>query len=233
MRRTIKYIPILMSILVSVFMFSVGFSSWLVINPTVSGDQSGSFSAYEVYQHIVYTRQDMFQYSSLHFSNSKREALDQGTISTYYTLYIDECNKEFGSDWQVTFTLSYANIVGTLKEGLFSGVNDGTYSRSISASVIGSTYGDFSGTAASTLTADVVNNGTSVVVTVASSALSKSGTYYLRVDHIFNIPKNTTEDVPSNFRHMFGQYLKNFDNDKTEFITTAEVEKIVKEVSEQ
>lgn len=249
MRRTIKYIPILMSILVSVFMFSVGFSSWLVINPTVSGDQGGSFSAYEVRELVKHNTQEMFQYSSLHFTNSEHDELDKGTISAYYVLYIDDCNKEYnGTDssgkqisWKLTLTLSYANLVSTPAVGLFSEVNADGYSRQVTSKITAIPHfaleddqvlasGNFTNDAES-IEHDLTNNETSLTLSVDSSKLPKSGTYFLKVDYIFNIPKKTTGGVPSNFRHMFGQYIKNFKNDKTEFITIAEVEKVTKEVS--
>ena len=254
MRRLIKYIPILMSMLCSVFMFSVGFSSWIMIKP-IGAPGGGSFSAHEVRELVKHNNMEMFHYSSLSFStkdaNDKTVELQSGTISAYYILYINDCNGEYKGtdssgkqiDWKLSMTLSYSNISGTPEGGLFVDIDKDTYYRKVTSAVtaipsftLGSDQALSSNnfaTGAIAVEHSLTNNGTSIVLSIDSSWLPASGTYFLKVDYIFDIPKNTSGGIPSNFRHMFGQYLKDFENDKTEFITTAEVEKVTKEVSGQ
>ena len=67
MRRTIKYFPIITSILCSLFMFSVGFSSWYILIPPESETTGGSFISYPYDERVVLDNVDMFEYESTHF----------------------------------------------------------------------------------------------------------------------------------------------------------------------
>lgn len=67
MRKTIKYLPIIASILCSLFMFSVGFSSWYILIPPESETGGSTFITYPYDEHIVLNNVDMFEYESTHF----------------------------------------------------------------------------------------------------------------------------------------------------------------------
>lgn len=249
MRYFKKYIPILSSILCSIFMFTVGFSSWLAVSiPSVS--TSGEFTAYgvETKECITVAPPSMFSYSSLSFLDTDGNEADSGTISVVYTLWLDNCADLISSEAKISdigsievyFNLSYENAVGEY-ESLFSTLsfdtnNADSLSRSVSVKVDGETV------------QSVANEGTSLsfshTFTDFSGAItdSNSGAAYLlvTVDYIFNVPKNSqktytdaqgaTQYYPSNFRNAFGKYLSVKEEGKTQFNTSAQVGD-VKEVS--
>ncbi|MBQ8528389.1 MAG: hypothetical protein IJ459_01500 [Clostridia bacterium] len=77
MRRLFKYVPILMSVLSSVFLFSVGFSSWLTV--TVHSDKAsgGSFAIYEVNEYVQCPNgPQVFSYTSLYFVDDDNSPFD-------------------------------------------------------------------------------------------------------------------------------------------------------------
>ena len=208
MRRTIKYIPILMSILVSVFMFSVGFSSWLVINPTVSGDQGGSFSAYEVNEYIVWHKTDMFKYTSLYFvdeSNTSYKIKDEdgnpvknvGKITVTYSLTETAKALAANGGLKVTFRLGYTDANGTPK--LFTTTNTQAFVKGKDEPYKPE--------------ADTVEFA--FTHTFSGSSLPDTFT----VTYVF------TTTVGSGFRNEFGKYLLNNKNGvTTKFVTSAEAE---------
>ena len=217
MRRLFKYVPILMSVLSSVFLFSVGFSSWFVTNPSLSNGVDGSFTAYEVNDYLVWNGTEMFEYTSLYFKDDelnkvggtapsyKLKDLNRGRITVTYSLTEAGEAKAASEGLTVNFCLGYTDANGTL---LFKDTNTKVYV-----------------------------NGTEHLL---SDGYSKTTA---EVSHTFNstngIPEgsftviyefNTT--VGAGFRTEFGQYLfnnygadENGNNGKTtKFVTSAEAE---------
>ena len=121
MRRLFKYVPILMSVLSSVFLFSVGFSSWLVTNPSQSDGVDGSFSAYEANEYVVWKGTSMFDYTSLYFKDDilNTEGYDLGNdnvgrIVVTYSLTDAGKSKATSEGLTVNFCLGYTDANGTL-----------------------------------------------------------------------------------------------------------------------
>ena len=84
MRKLAKYVPILSSVLSAIFMFSVGFSSWLMIlTPTTASAQS-QFTAYSVNQFVICEAgPTVFEYASHYFVEDENRPLDDEGRPTY------------------------------------------------------------------------------------------------------------------------------------------------------
>lgn len=238
MEKLKKYIPFLSSILGAIFMFNIGFSSWLIlIRPDVASN--GSFSAYEVSEHISSSGTTVFQYNSLSFVKEGVES-DDGEIVCNYTIFPQSASEDY-SDWQLAFNLSCKNTVSD-SDDLFTQITttDGAINRKITA-IFALTQGSKTATIRKVYTG---SDGRSLDTVLTKSELDKAGFDVLAstdptkptpsitatLTYKFEIPKNdpsqTGDPVPSNFRQNFGKYLKNFENNKTEFITTAQVEEV-------
>ena len=259
MEKLKKYIPFLSSILGAIFMFNIGFSSWLIlIRPDVASN--GSFSAYEVSEHISSSGTIVFQYNSLSFVKSGAES-DDGEIVCNYIIFPQAASEDY-SDWQLAFNLSCKNTVSdsddysnwqvafnlsckntvSASDDLFTQITttDGKINRRITA-IFALTQGSKTATIEKVYTG---SDGRSLDTVLTKSELDKAGfdvsastdptkptpSITATLTYMFEIPKNdpsqTDVDVPSNFRQNFGKYLKNFENNKTEFITTAQVEEV-------
>ena len=223
-----KKSPIVLAILpflISALLFSVGFSTWTLAAPVeASTETSFSVSVEPIYktdEFISVGSMQMFKYSSLHFVNSSGAPSDTGSVVVTCELDLDACRKAMGSKWDgslsVRVDLLYANLCVEDGESydLFAEI-DGEYKKSVSANLL---YGN-------SVTACSLTNGGSFVYATATvnPGASATGTYTFGIEFVFDVPMNRPgTEIPSNFRHVFGQYLKNKTNDKTDFIVTARV----------
>lgn len=76
--RRVKFISLLMSILSSLVIFSIGFSSWIEFAP-LNASSSGSFTTYDILT-IENTEMSVFQFSATAF---KEVAYEEGGLKTY------------------------------------------------------------------------------------------------------------------------------------------------------
>ena len=222
-----KHIPLLMSILICITMISVGFSSWVTLNPPTDGSQSGTMTSYPVYEStnfITYGEVQTFKFSSLSFLDDDGQS-DVGTITVNYTVKLDSCYAEVGdADWTngltLNFSLWYANTAEEVNN-LFERVDTETNLREV--------------TVAATTTAGTINggrvDGTDYSVFNSSFKLTgvpKSGECTVTVTYTFNVPMNLQDNsgVPANFRQMLGKYIKVNATDptqNTQFLTSARI----------
>lgn len=213
-------------ILVCMFFFSIGFASWTVVVPvSKSTDTAGDLIVDKVYNSTDYITVDsiaVFDYSSLHFLNSGK-ASDSGSVIVTCTVDLEKCRSRFeekNQTWSgkltVSTSLTYANVIALDgSESLFAEINDGTYYRKVTANI---KVGD-------SATACTVNNGGSFVTATGTlENLASTGMYTFGLEFVISIPEDMPgTDIPANFRHCFGQYLKSFTDDKTEFIAAARI----------
>lgn len=224
MKRS-SFLLAVLPFLICAMMFSVGFSTWTLAAPVEeSTETSFSISVDEVHktnEFITVTAMEMFGYSSLHFVDSEGNPSDTGSIVVTCEVKIDNCKKEMGDAWNgqldVRIDLLYSNLC--LGDGesyeLFAPLSNG-FKKDVSAYLrVGETR-----------TAVSIQNEGSFVYAQAtvSPGVSATGTYSFGLEFVFDIPMNKPEtSVPSNFRQVFGKYLKNKTGDVTDFIATARV----------
>lgn len=244
--KMFKRIPTLMAVLMPVFLFSIGFSSWTIFGPLNPITTDGSFEAYEVDEYIHGSAPVMFSYSSLNFCVSPTDSTpsDRGIISVGYTVAVDECDTDFGSgNWQIRLSLSYDKLAKETSDGLLKSITqtlDGiTYSRTVSAKVYAAKSTDTVIEETTQLDVSVSDDGkTMTVVFVPTATFVSGGIYNFRVDYIFDIPAapkksdGSVYQYPTNFRTCFGQYLLNKNEDagvesSTQFTATAEILEVV------
>ena len=213
MRRLFKYVPILMSVLTSMFLFSVGFSSWLVTKPLEVGDVDGSFQAHEVNDFVSWKGTTMFEYTSLYFKDDELNKVgetapsyklgdsNRGQITVTYSLTDAGKAAALDGGLTVTFRLGYTDANGTLR----------FKSSNTKVTVNGSVY-SLSGESAQASASHTFNTTNGI----------PEGDFTVIYEF------NTT--VGAGFRSEFGQYLLN--NKKgddgvyrtTKFVTSAEAE---------
>ncbi|MBO7304650.1 MAG: hypothetical protein J6V09_05450 [Clostridia bacterium] len=226
--KNAKIVLAILPFLVCALLFSVGFSTWTLAVPSeVSAETSFSVSVAPIYkadEFISVTKMDMFKYSSLHFVDSNGAPSDVGSLVVSCEVDLDACREALGSKWNgalsVRIDLLYSNLC--LEDGesynLFQEIS-GEYQKSMGANLI---VGD-------TKTACSLTNGGSYVSVTATvnPGTAATGTYSFGLEFAFNVPMNKPNtEIPSNFRHVFGKYLKNKPNDKTDFIVTARITEI-------
>ena len=211
----------ILPLLIAMMMFSVGFSTWTLATTTeVSVETSVSVTTTPIYgdgEMLSITELKVFDYSSLHFLDADNPS-DTGSIVVSCAVNLDNYKQDVGEAWDGSITvrvdLLYTNLC--LGDGesydLFTPLS-GEYQKSVSANLIL----DGNKTAAS-----LVNNGSYVYATVTvTPGVDATGIYDFKVEFLFNIPMNKPgTEIPSNFRHTFGQYLKNKGTDKTSFVST-------------
>ena len=223
--RKLNIASLSMSLLSIAMIFSVGFSSWLVVkDPSHNASTQGGFSAYPVEYMSDYIKTtaddiDIFEYAALHFwDESKTAASDSGTVSIIYTVDLAKCKSTVeanGGTWNGTLavqtTLWYENVMEyDGADSLFSTLT-GDQSRSVTVTVNGAAQ-------------SITNTGDMITVDKTFTGLASSGTYSFTVAYTFNVPMNAPgTQTPSNFRTCFGKYLKAIEGDETKFHTTAKV----------
>ena len=211
MRRLKKYVPILASILCSIFMFSVGFSSWLVVNSPSSVQSSGNFVAYAVNQYVECDLgPTVFDYTSIYFIESDREDYGLGTTNTGYITvtynFTDAAKDKMTSaaGLALTFNLWYQDAKLD---------SEGNQPKMFT-----------------TNTKATLSTGTTEYK-LSEAADTFSFTETFKYDDTTKIPDSVTvtytflTEVGAKFRSDFGQYLlNNKDGVSTKFFTSAEAE---------
>ena len=209
---------------IAMIFFSVGFGSWSVIlpdpiTPAVSVGGIGVDNVYHSSDYVAVSAISTFDYSSLHFLTSSGATSDTGSVTVTCTVDIDACRdrmQEKGTAFDGALTLCvslfYKNLA-TESYALFAPIDDGVNYRSVSAKLR---------TPTTSTPAVLENGGTTLLATATLTDLPSSGEYTCGVEFVLHIPENLAgTEIPANFRQCFGQYLKNFAGDKTEFVATA------------
>jgi hypothetical protein len=217
---------VILPLLIAAVFFSVGFSSWLITSPTIPSMLSSGLFAENVYlskEYVTAKTISISNYSTLHFVDSNGAASDTGSIVVSSTLNVDKClerlnekNLSYDNSLNVLLSLSYRNITDPSHK-LFALINSNGYHSSITGVnlLVGQNK---------TQIASVINNGDSIILSFEINNLPDSGEYDFGVEFILNIPQNNSVDnTPSNFRNCFGKYIKNFANDKTQFVASVRV----------
>ena len=224
MKKTQTLLAIL-PCLIAMLLFSVGFSTWTLVAPVEkSAETSFSVSVDSVNRtdkFIEVSAMEMFKYSSLHFVDSEDAPTDKGSVVVTCEVDIDACKEKLGAAWDgyldVRVDLLYANLCLDSGESyeLFAPLS-GEYKKSISANFL---YGSTSSAC------QIENYGSFVYATAKiNPGTSATGSYSFGIEFVFDIPMNKPDSTtPSNFRHVFGKYLKNKTSDKTDFIATARI----------
>lgn len=222
--KRIKFIALLMSVAMALTLFTSGFAVWYHFKPidTTYNESIDSFGVDDSTSFIKLTNMQVFEFSSLYFikydSGGKKEPTDEGKITVKYNVNIDNCKRllsEAGETYDntltVELTLGYENLTDSSYK-LFEEINEGNNVKTISARI-----NDISVDASG-----IANNGEIITVTHTLTGLPDSGTYDMTVEYVFNVPYNNEEKI-GNFRNNFGKYLKTFEEDKTQFVTTAKI----------
>ena len=233
---TLKKIKMLMTViplLLSLSLFSVGFAGWVSVIPTTPAGAGGNIHSYGVSESSklidIVDDVSVFKYRAESFVDESGNLVDSGIIAVKYRINLDECSKEFGDNWDGSLELHLTLRAHNVREvagstALFDTTKNGktalegyTYSYSITAKVDGAD-------------AEIKNTGgTTLEIDYTIQSSEKTGDKDVTVVYTFNIPKNleTGSNIPANFRHCLGQYLKeNKENDEgTKFVSSAWVEK--------
>lgn len=223
-----KHIPLLMSILICITMISVGFSSWVTLNPPTDGSQSGTLDSYPVTdtnEFVPHGEVDMFTFSPISFIDDKGGYSETGTIVARYTVQLDACYARMGiteppAELTLLVSLWYSNLAIDGVDNLFEDVDNGTNKRVITVSASSTTPGV---TATGGRTAS--NDNSACYAEFKLTGIGK-GTCEIEVTYTFNIPRDTQAGVHSNFRHMFGKYIRVTGENKTQFHTTARITEV-------
>lgn len=217
-----KHIPLLMSILICITMISVGFSSWVTLNPPTDGSQSGTLDSYPVYissDYVTHTEVVPFTFSALSFLDpTSMTPVSTGTIVATYNVNIANCKRDIGDT-------AWSALGGklTLITSLWMDNTNGVF-----------TYPDVTGQREVTATATV--NGSDPIsgtrdasttnygFTFDLTGVPDSGACVVVVTYTFNVPETATGGAASaNFRQMLGKYIKVKTDDKTVFLTSARI----------
>lgn len=232
-----KHIPLLMSILICITMISVGFSSWVTINPPTDDKGAGSFTAYTILENATLSEfvtgggMTMFNYSALSFTDAGGNSQDYGLITADYIIDVAKYAEHKGASWdgnlRLQFSLWCENLWQESAENphnLFTDLT-GTYTRTFSVTA---KYG----TTDLEITPVVhgeLNKHIGYVDISGLENLDDSSSCVVSVTYRFDVPRDITVDgnaIPANFRNAFGKYIKKLDdveNGKTIFVTSAEV----------
>ncbi len=237
--RKIQLTSLIMSILSSVCILSVGFSSWYEVQVPVKG--SGSFETYDALTIEIDTdtngksKIEAFQFSALSFKEIVYDGDDLTTFTDSDTGIIKVTYKVPGASvyatqgsFTLTADLGYENLAVAnhqLFGTAFSSANKKpTGSNDLSVTV--------NGTAVSTSIVQVKDGNNAVIgdkisftkefsgITHGSSAAATDD-FVIEVIYTFTIPSAST-----NFRNTFGKYLLGADGDKnpTRFLPSAHIE---------
>ena len=217
--KMFKRIPTLMAVLMPVFLFSIGFSSWTIFGPLNPVSTEGSFEAYDVSEYFSWASTDMFEYTSLYFVEDDRVDTD-GDGKADYDLNSDNVGKivvtyNFTSlaktqaatedGLTVKFTLSCKN----LKQ--MNDVSPKIFTASNTVATVGT----------SEYTMDAEADPTNV--------FEFSHTFKGDIGNSFTVTYTFSTTVGQGFRNDFGQYFLNDygsgeNKVTTEFVTSAEAE---------
>ena len=221
--KIFKRIPTLMAILMPVFLFSVGFSSWTIFGPLNPVETHGSFEAYEVNEYLSWASTDMFEYTSLYFIEDNRAdtdgdgkpdyELDTANVGkivvTYNFTELAETQAKTEAGLNITFTLKCENL-NPLTDGNFFTTEKVT----VNSEEVFKTQA-------------IISSGSTVVATYSPTAAGSefAFTHNFKDDNLpssLTITYLFTNTVGKGFRDDFGQYLlNNKDGVTTTFVTTA------------
>ena len=205
-----KYIPILASVLCSVFMFSVGFSSWLIVTWQSIDPSGGGFVVYDVNEYVVCeSGPAVFNYTSIYFVESDREEYTLGSQNTGYITVVYDFTDE-------------AKALMTEAGGLTLAFNLWYQDAKLDAS--GNLPKMFTST---NIKATLSTSSAEYKPSEATDFFSFSHTF--KVGALQDAPASVTvtytltTTVGQGFRADFGQYLLNNKNGlTTKFVTSAE-----------
>lgn len=227
--RKIRLMAVATTVISCVFMFSIGFATWYEVafeglNPTnLISSEMEAHDVKDMTACIEKKSTESFTYSSLHFTDPVTgNYAESGKISVTYTLNLGACKdamqQNAGRAWDgsltIRFALSYENLVEENNQ-LFAPINDGTNQKAVSVTVNGTNVS----------AENMHNSGNKLEPVYTFTGLDGTGFVDVTVEYIFTIPQTDTN--PGNFRQIFGKYLKAFENDSTNFITSAYVEDFV------
>lgn len=228
--RKIRFISLIMSILSSLFIFSVGFSTWYEFNPPKTYGE-GDFMGYGVLE-IKNTGMDVFQYSALSFKEveydesgniSSFKDIDTGVIRVEYTVPKETLKSTDGS-FTITADLGYSNLSDTghkLFATAFS-PSDNFYTVKYYEGGIDSDSDKYAVTATINESSDKITF--ELGFPTVNSSVDTSKDYVFTVEYSFYIPSSTDSDV-HNFRNTFGKYMKGTEGGSgTQFVATATLE---------
>lgn len=227
--RKIKFISLIMSILSSLFIFSVGFSTWYEFNPPKTYGE-GDFMGYGVLE-IQNTGMDVFQYSGMSFKKVEYDAsnnisgftdVDTGVIRVEYTVPAKTL-KSTNGEFTVTADLGYSNLADSSRR-LF----DEAFSASGNFYTVKYYEGGIDSSSDRYPVNTTINESDKITFELEfptlNSNIDVNKDYVFTVEYSFTIPSSTDSDT-HNFRNTFGKYMKGTESGSgTQFIATATLE---------
>ncbi|MBQ8879749.1 MAG: hypothetical protein IJY69_02775 [Clostridia bacterium] len=214
--KMFKRIPTLMAVLMPVFLFSIGFSSWTIFSPLNPVSTEGSFEAYDVSEYFSWASTDMFEYTSLYFVEDDRVDTDGDgkadydlnsvnvgkIVVTYNFTSLAKTQAATEDGLTVKFTLSCNN----LKQS--NNANPKLFTASNTIATIGSE---------------------SYPPETATDVFEFTHTFSGDIGNSFTVTYTFSTTVGQGFRNDFGQYFLNDygsgeNKVTTEFVTSAEAE---------
>ena len=224
----LKRLQLLMTViplLLAMTLFSVGFAGWVSVAPAADETIGGTIHSYGVSDSSALVDLDnmtVFKYRAECFVNDDGESLDYGKINVTYIVNPANCAEEFGKDWNGSLKLYIVlRVINAGKADLFNTGNinnEAGYRYSISAKV-------------QNTETPVQYDSTEHTLTIEYGFvnLDKTSTSVeLQVEYTFSIPRCIYgTNTPANFRHCFGQYLKESEDpqERTKFVSSAWAEK--------
>ena len=201
-----KHIPFLMAMLMPIFMFSIGFSSWTLFGSQGSIETGGSFEVYEVDEYLSWASTEMFEYTSLYFIDTDNASYNLGDPNvgkikvTFNFTQLAKTMAQESDGLTVKFALRCKNLkqVDGADPNIFTPTNT-------SACV----------------------NGDDQVISQANSVFEFSHNFKGDIGDSVTVTYTFTTNVGKDFRAEFGQYFLNeYGADKltTEFVASAEAE---------
>lgn len=205
-----------MAVLMPVFLFSIGFSSWTIFSPLNPVSTEGSFEAYDVSEYFSWASTDMFEYTSLYFVEDDRVDTDGDgkadydlnsvnvgkIVVTYNFTSLAKTQAATEDGLTVKFTLSCNN----LKQS--NNANPKLFTASNTIATIGSE---------------------SYPPETATDVFEFTHTFSGDIGNSFTVTYTFSTTVGQGFRNDFGQYFLNDygsgeNKVTTEFVTSAEAE---------
>lgn len=200
--RKIKLISLIMSILSSLIICSIGFSTWYEFEPPVTS-KTGNYEAYDVLT-IENVDMEVFQFSALSFKTaeytngalSSFSDTDTGVITVKYKIPAASVN---AADGKFTINVSLGYDGAADGHALFGNAFPDTGTSNYYTVKLDGTV----------INADIDAND-NISFTKSLSGISKTEDYEFTVTYEFYIPS-----ANMNFRNTFGKYITGSDGDGT------------------
>ena len=230
--KRLRSLMLAMPLLFCMTMVSIGFSSWIIVAPsgmnmTATGELHSYGVAHSTDLIYLYGDVEIFDYRAESFVDANGNLTDSGKISVTYRINLANCKSSFGNDWNGSLDLHLSLLAKNVRD-----VNDGKlFNTSMNNTIAHDTYKySYAITATVDGASKTITNieGKILNIDTTLTGLASTGTKDIKVVYTFSIPKNLTgSDIPANFRHCLGRYLREASEDKagTEFVSTAWVEK--------